>query len=115
MENDHVASQLLDKGRLQKQVTIIPLNKIVPKVIGADKIQKGPVTGTWKGSPALELVGSSADVEQAIKYVFGGTFICDDSEAANAVAFDNSVSSRAVTIGGTFMNRRNFNRWIPSS
>jgi structural maintenance of chromosome 2 len=28
VDNENVASQLLDKGRLQKAVTIIPLNKI---------------------------------------------------------------------------------------
>lgn len=100
VENDQVASQLLDKGRLQKRVTIIPLNKIVPKVIGADKIRRAQSLAPGRVHPALELVGSSEDVEQAIKYVFGGTFICDDSEAANAVAFDGSVSSRAVTVDG---------------
>jgi structural maintenance of chromosome 2 len=100
VENDQVAGQLLDKGKLQKRVTIIPLNKIIPKVIGGDKIKRAQSLAPGRVHPALELVGSSEDVEQAIKYVFGGTFICDDSEAANAVAFDGSVSSRAVTIEG---------------
>lgn len=100
VESDVVAGQLLDKGKLQKRVTIIPLNKIVPKVIGADKIRKAQSLAPGRVHPALELVGSSQEVEQAIRYVFGGTFICDDSEAANAVAFDNSVSSRAVTVDG---------------
>ncbi len=100
VESDTVAGQLLDKGRLQKRVTIIPLNKIVPKAIGADKIRRAQTLAPGRVHPALELVGSSQDVEQAIKYVFGGTFICDDSEAANAVAFDASVSSRAVTVDG---------------
>lgn len=100
VESDIVASQLLDKGRLQKRVTIIPLNKIVPKVIGADKIKRAQSLAPGRVHPALELVGSSQEVEQAIRYVFGGTFICDDSEAANSVAFDGSVSSRAVTVDG---------------
>lgn len=100
VESDVVAGQLLDKGRLQKRVTIIPLNKIVPKVLGADKIRRAQSLAPGRVHPALELVGSSLDVEQAIRYVFGGTFICDDAEAANAVAFDGSVSSRAVTVDG---------------
>lgn len=100
VESDVVAGQLLDKGKLQKRVTIIPLNKIVPKVIGADKIRRAQQLAPGRVHPALELVGSAQEVEQAIKYVFGGTFICDDTEAANAVAFDNSVSSRAVTVDG---------------
>lgn len=100
VESDVVAGQLLDKGKLQKRVTIIPLNKIVPKVIGADKIKRAQQLAPGRVHPALELVGSAQEVEQAIRYVFGGTFICDDTEAANAVAFDSSVSSRAVTVEG---------------
>jgi structural maintenance of chromosome 2 len=100
VESDTVASQLLDKGRLQKRVTIIPLNKIVPRVLGADKIKRAHNLAPGRVHPALELVGSSEEVEQAIRYVFGSTFICDDSDAANAVAFDGSVSSRAVTVDG---------------
>ena len=100
VENDQVAGQLLDKGKLQKRVTIIPLNKIVPKVLGADKIRRAQSLAPGRVHPALELVGSSEEVAQAIKYVFGGTFICDDTEAANTVAFDVSISSRAVTVDG---------------
>jgi structural maintenance of chromosome 2 len=100
VESDIVAGQLLEKGKLQKRVTIIPLNKIVPKVLGSDKIRRAQSLAPGRVHPALELVGSSQEVELAIRYVFGGTFICDDSEAANSVAFNNSVSSRAVTIDG---------------
>ena len=100
VESDIVAGQLLEKGRLQKRVTIIPLNKIVPKVMGVEKTKRAQQLAPGRVHPALELVGSCRDVEQAIKYVFGGTFICDDAEAANIVAFDGSISSRAVTLDG---------------
>lgn len=44
-----------------------------------------------KTNLALELVGYDADLENAMKFVFGGTIVCEDAESAKYVTF---------TIGG---------------
>lgn len=48
----------------------------------------------------LSLVEFEQEVSAAMEYVFGGTFVCDTNDAANLVAFDRRIGSRAVTIQG---------------
>lgn len=40
VDTEDTGKQLLDKGRLKKRYTIIPLNKIAAKSISADVIRK---------------------------------------------------------------------------
>lgn len=47
---------------------------------------------------ALDLVGSSKEVANAMAYVFGNTVVCNDSQAAKSVTFD--VGLRSVTLEG---------------
>jgi structural maintenance of chromosome 2 len=71
-----VAKSLLDSGKLSKRVTIIPLNKIVPKSVPPEKIKIAKEIDR-QSQVAISLVGYEASLEAAMQYIFGGTFICE--------------------------------------
>jgi structural maintenance of chromosome 2 len=91
---------LLDKGRLKKRVTIIPLNKISAKTPPERAIARASSISGDKAHLALSLVGYDDQVRAAMAYVFGSTFVCDNTDAAKAVAFDKEVRARSVTLEG---------------
>ena len=49
---------------------------------------------------ALSLVGYDDEVNKAMEYVFGSTFVCADAETAKLVTFNPAVRMRCVTIEG---------------
>jgi len=53
---------------------------------------------------ALSLVGYDGSVENAMKFVFGNTFVCSDMETAKKVTFDKNIMARSVTMTGEIFN-----------
>jgi structural maintenance of chromosome 2 len=100
VENEVVATQLLEKGKLRKRVTIIPLNKISTFTASAEKIGAAKKLAPGKVDLALSLVGYEDQVQKAMEYVFGSTFICADAETAKLVTFNPAVRMRCVTVEG---------------
>ncbi|KZT03117.1 condensin complex subunit SMC2 [Laetiporus sulphureus 93-53] len=98
VENEQVGKELLEKGRLKKRVTIIPLNKIDRSVIPDQKLQAAMKLAPGKVRLALSLVGYSQEVANAMAFVFGNTMVCDDAESAKLVTFTSHV--RSVTLDG---------------
>ena len=49
---------------------------------------------------ALSLIEYDKELEKAMQYVFGGTFVCTDMNTAKRVAFDERIQNRAVTLDG---------------
>jgi structural maintenance of chromosome 2 len=49
---------------------------------------------------ALSLVGYKSDLQPAMEFVFGNSFICTDMDAAKKVTFDEKVSKKSVTLDG---------------
>lgn len=98
---DHVAaSALLEKGKLQRKVTMIPLNQIKAFVASADKLAAAGALSKGKAKLALELIGYDDEVAKAMEFVFGGTLICPDSETAKRVTFHDNVRLKSVTLDG---------------
>ncbi|KAI5291599.1 Structural maintenance of chromosomes protein 2 [Ascosphaera acerosa] len=91
---------LLQKGRLRKRVTIIPLNKISSFRASAEKIAAAKSIAPNKVELALSLVGYDEEVAAAMQYVFGMTLICQDADAAKRVTFDPAVRLKSVTLEG---------------
>jgi chromosome segregation ATPase len=60
--------------------------------------------GAGRARPALELVGFDGGVEAAMKYVFGGAFVCADAATAKKLAFAREVERRCVTLEGDDFN-----------
>ena len=85
---------LLANGKLQRRVTIIPLDKISSRPVseGARSLASNIASKMGTSAvPAIELVGFDDDVRSAVEYVFGSSLVVDGMEAAN------KVSTRAHT------------------
>lgn len=64
------------------------------KVNAAKKLAPGRV------QTAISLVGYDPEVSAAMAFVFGGSFICADQDAAKRVTFDKAVLTKSVTLEG---------------
>jgi structural maintenance of chromosome 2 len=92
---------LLDRGKLQRRVTIIPLDKIKPRQVGASACnQASSIAGSLQSTAqsAIELVGFEEEVRSAVEYVFGSTIIVDGMKAANQIC--DATKTRTVTLEG---------------
>ncbi|KAJ2724988.1 Structural maintenance of chromosomes protein 2 [Coemansia sp. Benny D115] len=100
VDNDEVGSQLIKNGRLKKRVTIIPLNKIAAQQLDPAIVNFAKNLAPGKVDTALSLVGYPPELEKAMSYVFGSTFICKDPQTAEQMAFHNNIRKKAVTLEG---------------
>ncbi|EJK66002.1 hypothetical protein THAOC_13093 [Thalassiosira oceanica] len=92
---------LLDKGKLQRRVTIIPLDKIVPRRVSSSTVDRASSMAKdmdTTSQPAIELVGFDEEVRNAIEHVFGSTLVVDGMNAANSIC--DATKTRTVTLDG---------------
>lgn len=100
VDSEVTGTQLLQKGKLRKRVTIIPLNKIAAFKASAQTIATAQSIAPGKVDLALSLVGYDDEISAAMEYVFGNTLICADAETAKRVTFDPNVRMRSITLEG---------------
>ena len=100
VDSAETGTQLLQKGKLKKRVTIIPLNKIAAFRASAEKVGAAQKLAPGKVDLALSLVGYDNEVAAAMEYVFGSTLVCEDAETAKKVTFDPAVRMKSVTLEG---------------
>lgn len=100
VDTEVTGTQLLQKGKLRKRVTIIPLNKIAAFRASAQAIAAAQNIASGKVDLALSLVGYDEEVSAAMEYVFGNTLVCADGETAKRVTFDPNVRMRSITLEG---------------
>lgn len=100
VDSEVTGTQLLQKGKLRKRVTIIPLNKIAAFRASAETIATAQDIAPGKVDLALSLIGYDEDVSAAMEYVFGNTLVCADAETAKRVTFDPNVRMRSITLEG---------------
>ncbi|KAL3437252.1 RecF/RecN/SMC [Aspergillus tetrazonus] len=100
VDSSDTGTQLLQKGKLRKRVTIIPLNKISAFRASVEKIGAAQNLAPGKVDLALSLIGYDEEVTAAMNYVFGNTLIANDAETAKRVTFDPSVRIKSVTLDG---------------
>ena len=92
---------LLDRGKLERRVTIIPLDKIKPRQVqgvAASKATSIADSLESTAQPAIELVGFEEEVRSAVEYVFGSTIVVDGMRAANQIC--DATKTRTVTLEG---------------
>lgn len=92
---------ILDRGRLQRRVTIIPLDKIQPRRVtnaASSKAQEIAAGHNAKAWPAIELVGFDEEIRAAMEYVFGASIVVDSGRAANQIC--DATKTRTVTLDG---------------
>ncbi|KAG4443750.1 hypothetical protein IFR05_000741 [Cadophora sp. M221] len=100
VDTEVTGTQLLQKGKLRKRVTIIPLNKIAAFRASAEKIGAAQKIAPGKVDLALSLIGYDDEVSTAMDYVFGNTLICADAATAKRVTFDPAVRMKSITLEG---------------
>ncbi|KAJ1860537.1 Structural maintenance of chromosomes protein 2, partial [Coemansia sp. RSA 2703] len=100
VDDDDTGSQLIKNGKLKRRVTIIPLNKIAANQLDPGIVNFAKSLAPGKVDTALSLVGYSDEVEKAMAYVFGSTFICKDPQTAEQMAFHKNIRKKAVTLEG---------------
>ena len=92
---------LLNNGKLQRRVTIIPLDKIVPRRVSSATVDRASSMAkdlNTTAQPAIELVGFDEEVRSAIEHVFGSTLVVDGMQAANSIC--DGTKTRTVTLDG---------------
>jgi structural maintenance of chromosome 2 len=78
VSDEVTATQLLERGRLRRRVTIIPLNKITSSEISPKVVQAATSkVGASHVRTALSLVGFDDELRPAMAAVFGSVLICD--------------------------------------
>jgi structural maintenance of chromosome 2 len=101
-DTDATAKPLLEPGQLRNRVHIIPLNKVQDRTIHPNVVRQArnvmPPGGDVQW--ALEIVGFQKDVQAVMKFVFGGSLVCDTPETAKKVTFHPDVRVRSVTKQG---------------
>lgn len=87
---------MLERGRLRRRVTIIPLNKISRRTLDSNVVSRAQSLARGRGRVdlALSLVGYDEQVSAAMEYVFGTTLVCDTLELAKTVTFDKKIRTR---------------------
>ncbi|KAI9316303.1 RecF/RecN/SMC [Dichotomocladium elegans] len=100
VENEKVGAQLLDKGRLRRRWTLIPLNKIQGQKASREKVAAADRIAPGKVDLALSLIGYDDEVRPAMEWIFGNTFICEDAATAKSVTFDRNIKMKSVTLDG---------------
>ncbi|KAG0191422.1 Structural maintenance of chromosomes protein 2 [Apophysomyces sp. BC1034] len=100
VDNEVVGAQLLDRGRLRRRWTLIPLNKIEGFRASAETIATAQRIAPGKVDLALTLVGYDDEVYEAMEWIFGNTLICQDAETAKRVTFHKEIRMKSVTLDG---------------
>lgn len=100
VENSDVASQLLERGQLRKRVTIIPLDKINARPVGVQTVEYAKKLCPNKVEIAINLIEFDNDLQKAMQYIFGSTFICDSPDVAKTITFDPKIRARSITLEG---------------
>ena len=98
VDTDVTAKMFIDNSA--KRVTIIPMNKIAGVTATDHQIEAARVASNGETSLALSFVTYEKDMDAVMKYIFGKTFVCKDMTTARAVAFDQKVRLKCVTVEG---------------
>ncbi|EFJ04936.1 hypothetical protein SELMODRAFT_137981 [Selaginella moellendorffii] len=101
VDTEQTGKLLLEKGKLRRRVTIIPLNKIQASTIPS-RVQDvaASMVGPENCRTALSLVGYDRELQAAMGFVFGGTFVCKTTDVAKQVAFHKDTRTASVTLDG---------------
>lgn len=100
--DDHVTGKaILDRGKLEREVTILPLNVIKEHRLSEKVLQQARSIASSMNataSPAISLLDFDEEVRSAIEHIFGKSIIVDSPEAANAIC--DATKTRTVTLQG---------------
>ena len=100
--DDHITSKaLIERGQLQRRVTIIPLDKVQQNSVSQPAIDRANAIAKNHNATvhrAIDLIEFDEEVRNAMEYSFGSTIIVDNSKAADEIC--SATNTRAVTLQG---------------
>ncbi|TBU09217.1 structural maintenance of chromosomes protein [Hamiltosporidium magnivora] len=94
VKNEKIGNELLSSNN--SSISIIPLNKIKPKIVPGDILRNVRQLG---GIPITELINFDEEVSKAMEFVFNGYFLFENKENARKACYDYKVIG--VTLDGT--------------
>lgn len=100
VQDSQTATQLLERGRLRKRVTIIPLNKISTRPISPQVLELAKKIAPGKVELAINLIKFDKSVTKAMEFIFGNSLICEDPETAKKITFHPKIRARSITLQG---------------
>lgn len=104
-DNDETGKLLLERGNLQTRTTIIPMTKISSRTLDQRVVNLAQkLVGKENAIPAIDLIEYEREVEPAMKFLFGGAFVCKDLETAKRVTYDKNIRTRSFTLDGDHMD-----------
>lgn len=104
-DNDETGKLLLQRGNLQTRTTIIPMTKMNARGIDQRKINLAQqLVGKENAIPALDLIEYEEEMAPAMRYLFGGSFICKDLDTAKKVTYNPQIRTRSYTLDGDQMD-----------
>jgi len=102
VDNETTASLLLNRKCFDYGVTLIPLNKINPKIM--DNNKKNYIENQFNGEAklALDLINYDPNYKKAMEFVFGNCFVCNTSEIARKIAYNQNknYNTKCVNLDG---------------
>ncbi|KAM8711621.1 hypothetical protein ACLKA7_012176 [Drosophila subpalustris] len=100
-DDDVTSKKILQKGNLQRRVTLIPINKIKSYPLSPKVIEYAKSTyGRENVESALSLISYDRYYDPVMKFVYGNTLICKDLEVAKGLSADKNIGGRCVTLEG---------------
>lgn len=96
-----VGKAIIERGKLSRRVTIIPLDKIKARNVTGSAVDRATQIAesmNAKATPAIELIGFGEEVRAAMEHVFGAAIVVDNAKAANSIC--ESTKTRTVTLQG---------------
>lgn len=102
VDTEETAKKILrDTKSLKYRVTIIPLNKIKGRKVSDEKLSDAAsLVGAENVHTAISLTEFPKEIEAAIGFVFGSSFVCKDAKTANTVTFHRDIRVRSVSLQG---------------
>ncbi|XP_009987093.1 PREDICTED: structural maintenance of chromosomes protein 2, partial [Tauraco erythrolophus] len=101
VDTEVTGKKLLEKGKLKRRYSIIPLNKISARCVGQETIKLAKaLAGCGNLHLALSLITYESELQKAMEYVFGATLVCNNIDNAKKVTFDKRIMTRSVTLDG---------------
>ena len=105
VDSAETGKSLLERGQLQKRVTIVPLDKVDGRKAHDEQIKAAEKVSKNEAKLAVSLVTAKDEsVQSVMNYVFGRAFVCQTQETAKKVAFDKNVLLNCVTVEGDLLN-----------
>ena len=98
VDTEETAKAVLQKGRLKRRVTIIPLNKIARKHVSDEKMKIAQSFGA-DVTTAINLIGYPEEVEAAMAYIFGSTLYAPTQKLQKGY-FHDKIRLKSVTMDG---------------